>query len=575
MLRRHGVTAGAVAAMLGLAACSSGGGQGEGVRSTGPAQRGGTLHVLNAGAMSSWDPQRIYAAADMSAANRLFSRTLTTFAPGATPAQQRTLAADLARDTGTTPDGGRTWSFALRSGVLWQDGRPVTCADVKYGISRQFAVDQIQGGPQYAVRYLDIPRKPDGSSMYAGPYRKTGQALFDKAVTCRGATLAVRLNQPLPEFNRMVTLPAFAAVRADHDHGAGSTFEVFSDGPYMLKGTWKSGAGGVFVRNPHWSSAQDSIRTAYPDQVAFTEGLEPQQVVQRLVSDRGDDAAAVTQTSVPPAAVSSALAAPGVANRSTNPLSPVVEYLAPSFRSRSMANAKARQAFAMATDRGAYVAAMGGTRTAVPTTAVVSQTLHAYLRFDPFGVGLSGDPQRARSVLQQSGLTLPVPVRVAYRQGVLRDRAMAALKARWTQAGFAVTLLPLDIRYATTVSQPAFATRADVFWGLWAADFGSAMTVIPPLFDSRVNLSAAGSGQDLGYFQNQALNLRMDAATRVADDAARARAWGQVDQAIARAGGHVALADQRYLFLHGSAVKSYTDHELLGGSVDLARIAVR
>ena len=72
MLRRHGVTAGAVAAMLGLAACNSGGGQGEGVRSTGPAQRGGTLHVLNAGAMSSWDPQRIHAAADMSAANRLF-----------------------------------------------------------------------------------------------------------------------------------------------------------------------------------------------------------------------------------------------------------------------------------------------------------------------------------------------------------------------------------------------------------------------------------------------------------------------------------------------------------------------
>ena len=180
--------------------------------------------------------------------------------------------------------------------------------------------------------------------------------------------------------------------------------------------------------------AQDGIRTAYPDQVAFTEGLEPQQVVQRLVSDRGDDAAAVTQTSVPPAAVQQC---PGGAgrwpNRSTNPLSPVVEYLAPSFRSRSMANAKARQAFAMATDRGAYVAAMGGTRTAVPTTAVVSQTLHAYLRFDPFGVGLSGDPQRARSVLQQSGLTLPVPVRVAYRQGVLRDRAMAALKARWTQ----------------------------------------------------------------------------------------------------------------------------------------------
>ena len=403
MLDPSVLTGGAVAVVLGLAACSSGGGQSEGVRSTGPAQRGGTLHVLDEGTVLSWDPQRVYSSSDMSVANRLFSRTLTTFAPGTTRDQQRTLVPDLARDTGTTGDGGRTWSFVLRAGAAWQDGRPVTCADVKYGISRQFAVDRLQGGPQYGLRYLDIPRNPNGSSRYAGPYRRTGQALFDKAVSCRGNTLGVRLNQPLPDFNRMVSLPAFSPFRADHDQGSGSNLEVFSNGPYMLKGAWKSGTGGVFVRNPHWDAAQDPIRKAYPDQVAFTEGLDTQQVVQRLVADRGDDAAAVTRTSVPPAAVESALAAPGARSRSTNPLSPLVEYLAPNLKSPSMANFKARQALAMSTDRTAYVQAMGGTRTAVPTTAVISQTLDAYRAFDPFGVGLSGDPKRAKVLLQQSG----------------------------------------------------------------------------------------------------------------------------------------------------------------------------
>ena len=146
---------------------------------------------------------------------------------------------------------------------------------------------------------------------------------------------------------------------------------------------------------------------------------------------------------------------------------------------------------------------------------MISQTLDAYRAFDPFGVGLSGDPKRAKVLLQQSGLTSPVPLRVVYRKGILRDRAMGALKARWEQAGFTVTLIPLDSRYTTTVNQAAYASRADVFWGLWEADFGSALTMIPPLFDGRVNLSAAGSGQDLGYVNNPALNARMDAAARL------------------------------------------------------------
>ena len=66
MLTPQVLTGGAVAVVLGLAACSSGGGQSEGVRSTGPAQRGGTLHVLDEGTVLSWDPQRVYSSSDMS-----------------------------------------------------------------------------------------------------------------------------------------------------------------------------------------------------------------------------------------------------------------------------------------------------------------------------------------------------------------------------------------------------------------------------------------------------------------------------------------------------------------------------
>ncbi len=96
----------------------------------------------------------------------------------------------MATDTGTPTDGGKTWKFTLKDGIKWQDGKAVTCDDVKYGVSRTFATDIITGGPSYALQFLDIGthKDKDGNTVsdYAGPYAKTGQALYDKAVTCDG-----------------------------------------------------------------------------------------------------------------------------------------------------------------------------------------------------------------------------------------------------------------------------------------------------------------------------------------------------------------------------------------------------
>ena len=57
--------------------------------------------------------------------------------------------------------------------------------------------------------------------------------------------------------------------------------------------------------------------------------------------------------------------------------------------------------------------------------------------------GPSGDAARARAALQESGLTLPVKVRVAYRSTPTSDKALAALVNGWEEAGFAVQLQPI------------------------------------------------------------------------------------------------------------------------------------
>lgn len=537
--------------------------------------RGGTLQVLLDGQVQHWDPQRIYTGPEASLSVRMFLRTLTTV-PAAGLGVSRGIVADLATTTGESSDGGRTWRFTLARDAQWQDGRIVTCEDVRYGVSRNFARDVLPGGPPYAVSLLDVPLTTDAKgqriSAYAGPYAGTGQALFDHAVSCQGSTITFRLKAPTHDFDAAVALPAFAPVRRDHDLRGAGNFAVFSAGPYMLEGDWVPGTGGRFVRTRSWVEAADPVRSAYPDVIEIHEGLDTTTAIQRIIDDKGPDRYAVTFADAPPALQQQLLTTPGLASRVTNPPASTVEYLAPNVRSRVMGNAKARQALAMATDRDAFVTAYGGPSAMTPTFSVLPSTIPGRVDRSPFGVPTSGDPVRARAVLQQSGLALPVPLRVAYRQSAAADTAFAALRAGWEQAGFAVTLSPVTDDYYATISSPAAVSRYDVVRASWSPDWPSGSTVLPPTVDSRLNLSPGGPGQDYGYFSDARVNAAIDSAAATADATARDAAWGRVDALVASLGGQVALAQRRHVLVHGSGVVDYEDNPLFGGVVDLARV---
>ena len=96
------------------------------------------------------------------------------------------------------PTDAKTWKFTLRDGATWEDGSPVTCEDVKYGVSRTFATDVITDGPPYAIAYLDIPKDKDGSLGLQGPVRHQGQrhgCLRQGRRCCDGKTITFNLAQ--------------------------------------------------------------------------------------------------------------------------------------------------------------------------------------------------------------------------------------------------------------------------------------------------------------------------------------------------------------------------------------------
>ena len=237
--------------------------------STQDVEAGGTLHYLTGPRLvEHWDPQRMYIGRDLSNANRLFYRGLTTFPVTDDAEEGTTPIPDLATDAGTSTEGAKTWAFTIKDGVKWEDGYRITCEDFEYGASRDFATDVITGGPNFFL----APRRPDkgdGPAVYTGPSRAAGRLR-------QGGHL--RWQRPSPTSSRRRGRTSRWPIASlhmmdpyqDKDKGA-SNYQIFSNGPYKVD-TWNAQKGGTLVRNDEYDPETDDVRKANPDKIVFGEG---------------------------------------------------------------------------------------------------------------------------------------------------------------------------------------------------------------------------------------------------------------------------------------------------------------
>src|SRR3954447_16777424 len=546
-----GLLLAAMVVLTGSAGCSAGS-EDHGAQAP---HRGGTLFYLTHEEAGSLDPQRTYTGREIANLDRLVYRGLVTLPVSADAARGATPVPDLATDTGISSKHGKVWTFTLKQGVRWQDGRPVTCADLAYGVSRTFATDQITGGPSYALSYLDVPRDGGGLPLYDGPYRNDHADDFRKAVTCSrdDRTVTYRFNRPWPDFPLAVaTLLAFDPYRRDQDRGAKSRFSVFSNGPYRLRGGWSVHNGGTFVRNEHWAASSDHVRKALPTKVRFRLGLEPAFLTERLIADGGDDRAAVTDLPVAPSQYAEVSRASG--DRATATSTPYVVYL--TLNVKRLTDVRVRRALLLSTDAKAYRTALGGPRAAGPARSIVSPSVPGYRPNPAFTAPPQGDPVAARRLLRQAGVTTPYPVSFSYLgRDLTADKAASALKEGWEKAGFDVTLDPLGAEYFDAVAKPD--APVDVAWGAWGADWPSIGTVLPPLFDSRINLTARSNGNDTGNYRSDRVNQALDRAAALDDVADRVRLYQRIDERLGQDVAYIPLMLRRAWLLRGSAVRGY------------------
>lgn len=550
--RMLAVTAGALLASTALAACGS---DDDGGTSEGAGEKGGTLYFVNEDPIDHWDPQRTYVGTDISKQSRLVYRELVTFGTSEDPAESSTPLPDLATDTGTPSEGGKVWQFTLRDGVKWQDGKDITCEDLKYGLSRNFATDVIVGGPAaYILGYLDIPADADGTPQYKGPYNGKGQDLYDKAVTCDGKTITYNFNKPWPDFNLAVAALHFAApYREDLDEGDKSNYQIFSSGPYKLEGEWDKASGGTFVRNDQYDESTDETdsRKALPDKITFKIGTKTETLYDEILADSGDAQCTVSDHRLPPSYFNQI---PDVQDRYQNPESPYVDYLWFNVDKLPLA---VRQAIATATSREAWITAGGGERAYAPAQSIVNPAVAGFQEVPTFTeIPLAGDPEAAKKILADAGIKTPYKFDFRYPQSDTADKQAAALQEIWEEAGFEVTLSPEGDVYYSNSQKPDH--NYDVGWAGWGADWPSPMTVLPPLFDSRVNISSGSLGQDYGKYKGKEFNDKIAEAQQATELDAQITALQEADQILADDMVYMPLEIAKFNWVTGSKVDFHT-----------------
>jgi peptide/nickel transport system substrate-binding protein len=519
---------------------------------------GGTVYLLTqADQFDQIDPQRAYTGEDLAFFSATIYRSLTAFTYSPDNPTASKLSPDLATDLGTPTDGAKTWTFTLRDGVTFQDGSPITCADIKYGVSRTFATSVINQGPTYAIAYLDIPSvdgyikdatgaaKKSSGSAYGGPYTSTlglfsdntlktaianDTAAFDKAITCSadGKTITFHLKLAVADFNYTVTL-GFSPVpkAADTGESYGVAKPPVASGPYMVQ-SYTTGKGGkmILVRNPKWNQASDSYHHPYPDQWEVDFGIDPKVIDQRLIQSTGNDAFAMQYGAMQPENLATVFTDPKTVNpqfagRADSSYDIYDRYLWVNVQ--KVSNLQIRQAMAVALDRSALRKNAGGDFYGDYADGSIKPNIGA--DYAPTGfwdtllgqkIPDTGDPTYAKSLIAKSGVAAPT-LTYSYPDTPVNAKAAAIVQASLQLAGFTVKLQPLPSgSYYSTVFDPA--KSGDFGTGGWGPDWPNASTVIPPLFTQE-------GGWDLSQVDDAAFNAEVKAAQTETDRAKQSTLW--------------------------------------------------
>ncbi|MGD0604104.1 MAG: ABC transporter substrate-binding protein [Streptosporangiaceae bacterium] len=504
LLRRGVVGAGLLAVSPVLAACSSGAATSSARASTGTPKRGGTLNFGRQTGPTQLDPANSIVEGDVYTLDKIFEPLYIT-----SPAGQ--LVPWLAQGHTVSTDG-KTWTFALRPGVKFSDGKPVTADDVVFSILRA-AGDA--NGPLSFLDFAIKSLKADGAS-----------------------SVVATLSQPWAPFLSDISVFANAIVPRDFGGQSASAFfaSPVGTGPFTLKSFTKGGNVSL-ERNPHYWQAGKP----YLDAVNFAYISDDNQRVLQLKSGEVQ-----VISTVPPAQVS-ALAADSSVVLQEFP-SWAADLLFFNEKVPQFADRNVRRAINYALDIPA-IAKATTYGTAKPGGSFFPPSLQYYSDVPTLSYNVTAAKAELAKSKYPHGFSFSLLVSSGNSQYVA---AATIIQQQLKPLGITVTLNQLD--------DAAFHTAFEAF-NYQAMINGATNDISDPdeMASFQVDVKAGGSHSFWTYYDNPAAIALVHQAETEFDGAKRATLYGQIQAIVAQDAPYIALDYPPNIYawspqLHGFAV---------------------
>jgi YVTN family beta-propeller protein len=529
------------------------------VRSTGIEHRGGTLRVTDfSNAIDSLDPALAYAPSSWSSLNMTNDGLVAFRRVGGIEGIQ--LVPDLALSLPTPTDDGTTYTFRLRPGVRYSNGRLVEPEDVRRAIERVLSVSPASGGGPYYQGIVGAARCKPGSRCDLSRGIVTNDA---------ARTVTFHLTAPDADFLTKLALPFAVAVPARTPAKDIGGHPVPATGPYMVA-IYRKNRLLKLVRNPRFREwSEDARPDGYPDVIAwrFTKVLAPTARVRAVERDATD----VAPDLVPPMskAALDALATRRPVQLHMSP-APATNFFFLNTRVPPFDDARARRAVNLAFDRQAFAQLLG--RAFAPTCQVLPPNYPSYRRTCPYGPsGLAG-LDKARSLVRSSG-TAGAPVTVwVPAPGAVQGRFMVSVL---DSLGYHARLkaVPITASGIGPYFDSILDSRRRVQTGYygWSSDFPSDRSFIGPLF----NCAAFASGKpastsNASELCNRSIDAQIMRATAVQaqNPAAASLLWQKLERHILELAPMVPTYNRQNVDFVSARVGNYQYHPQWGPLLD-------